>query len=40
MAVFFAEDKPDANGPVRDRTTSSYIVTFEPPPRYGNWSRP
>jgi hypothetical protein len=31
MAVFFTQDKLDAKGyPVRDRTSSSYIATFEP----------
>lgn len=37
MAVFRTQDKPDAYGhPVRDRAASSYIATFEPPPRSGN----
>jgi hypothetical protein len=31
LAVFFTQDKLDANGyPVRDRASSSYIATFEP----------
>jgi len=31
MAVFFTQDKLDKDGyPVRDRTSSSYIATFEP----------
>ncbi|HYM56281.1 MAG TPA: ISKra4 family transposase, partial [Solirubrobacteraceae bacterium] len=31
MAVFFTQDKLDAKGyPVRDKTSSSYIATFEP----------
>ena len=33
MAVFFTQDKLDQDGwPVRDRVSSSYIATFEPPP--------
>jgi hypothetical protein len=41
MAVFFTQDKLDQDGyPIRDRASSSYIATFEPPPSSSAWSGP
>ena len=40
LAVFFTQDKPDADGyPVRDRESTSIIATFEPAATFGNLVR-
>jgi len=40
LAVFFTQDKPDADGyPVRDRASASVIATFEPAATFGNLVR-
>ncbi len=40
LAVFFTQDKPDADGyPVRDRASASVIATFGPAATFGNLVR-